>query len=396
MLSKQEIDKCLEDSTDVSTLPPNIIGYDGCTTARSWRRAAAICEAANKDFANKNWKKASRKMLEAVLLDERGLTINPSDIPQWLEGLTSPGDGEPSRLLPIWFLMMAEKYAEAAKDLEKLIEMVKADRGGNPVLVKNLSRLFELLAGARMFSGDSRGTTKALQDALEHKPSAKVALTVCNNLATMEFNNNNFEKCREIVTKSFTACDWEYDNKGSCHAYCLLAVTSFFLKDDENVRSKYFSLAMRSKCRERFLYGDSSPSSIENYAVKAFTTGKVAKSYFKGFEKVYAALKKDTPSEEYVNEVFANIRFQDVDKDRCFCQWCGVAPSDLPDCTDKLKGCAKCASVYYCKRECQVNDWKRWHKSACGALAAARAAGGAGDASKGKAVVANKDMTEID
>ena len=43
------------------------------------------------------------------------------------------------------------------------------------------------------------------------------------------------------------------------------------------------------------------------------------------------------------------------------CDHCGVAE------TDRLKHnrCSRCKKVWYCGRECQMQDWKKGHKNVC-------------------------------
>ncbi len=46
------------------------------------------------------------------------------------------------------------------------------------------------------------------------------------------------------------------------------------------------------------------------------------------------------------------------------CSYCNIRDKFFPDSSSVLKRCKRCKTVMYCRKSCQVKDWKR-HKSNC-------------------------------
>ena len=91
-------------------------------------------------------------------------------------------------------------------------------------------------------------------------------------------------------------------------------------------------------------------------------------SLFKHFDNIKSEIEKpQRPISQAMSKSWeACVRTVVRDKERIerrfTCNTCG-AKGDLKK--RKLKKCGRCKEVYYCSRDCQVEDWKAGHKDTC-------------------------------
>ncbi|GFH52501.1 hypothetical protein CTEN210_08977 [Chaetoceros tenuissimus] len=218
--------------------------------------------------------------------------------------------------------------------------------------------LYYLRSSFQMSLGNMKRAIKDLSSSLKCDPSytrardARASLWASNN---MKNNGVVHREYLRIVKESHPDC------RAMEVSYAWLALTT--LRDPTlgtlAEAKEYYKKSIQASIRQQEIYGEKSyrepPSvSLLKSEFEKLRTDPTATKMREDLDKLAATKSESGDSVLKVMEV--------VNEDKKhLCLTCGKQEQDDGS---KLMKCARCKSVSYCSRECQVKDWKE-HKSYC-------------------------------
>ncbi|KAG1465338.1 hypothetical protein G6F46_003751 [Rhizopus delemar] len=297
-------------------------------------------------------KTASETMVEAWLLDERAAPMSERILilGQQYEKVLLKNIPEEEKegffvkdslLFSAWILLVGRQFKHCVTTLTLAIDTY-------PDLP---ARVFFLRASCQLSLGKTRLGIKDLEKALERDPKFSVAYSVLGSVYL------SLENERENAIKNFKLYlqNGHPDTSDTVHSLYALSVLLNHKKKKSEAHG-YYVKAKEAEAKFKELYGaHTGLSEIKRDAIVAHESEEEA-------QKLIATYAPKKQADQRMQQLIESGVLNSFPPNPNRCSHCGAAHAkDKPNAP--LLACGACRSIWYCSRDCQVGDYKLYHKA---------------------------------
>ncbi|KAI7862595.1 hypothetical protein BDF14DRAFT_1735851 [Spinellus fusiger] len=299
-------------------------------------------------------KKAAETMISAWIMDEKAAPMSERVLilgQQYEKVLLRPipkdqQEGfyiKESLFFSAWILLVGKQYQHCISTLTIAIDSYD----DVPACI------YYIRASCQLSLGKLRLGVKDLEVSLQKDPSFVMAYSILGTVyMSLKERENAIRNYKLFIQHSHP------DSTNYFTALYSLAIV-LHQKGKKTESHDYYVKGKAAEARFEYLYGQASgTSNIKREAIQIHETPEVARKLIKQEEA--PPMQYNAKIEQLIQSGFLTPSFSPSPKQ---CSQCGS--SHRKEDKDKpLMCCGGCKSIWYCSRECQVNDYKR-HKVEC-------------------------------